>query len=155
MWYRCPLRRQRDSRLSLRRLRRVLVMPAHELMQGEGDLVGMRCAPGNNALELDGIVEDGADFHQFGFDDLWVSHRNSSMAHVGTWKPGDHRDRKSTRLNSSHLVISYAVFCFKKTPKDEHPCLDGWFRSLRSIRDSPPIKASSYSTHQAKTPFFL
>src|SRR5256885_11547396 len=27
------------------------------------------------------------------------------------WQPGD---RKSTRLNSSHLVISYAVFCLKK-----------------------------------------
>src|SRR2546426_6150497 len=28
---------------------------------------------------------------------------------------GEHgRDRKSTRLNSSHLVISYAVFCLKK-----------------------------------------
>src|SRR5256885_6121688 len=26
-------------------------------------------------------------------------------------------DRKSTRLNSSHLVISYAVFCFKKKKK--------------------------------------
>src|SRR5205807_10499962 len=26
----------------------------------------------------------------------------------------DLRDRKSTRLNSSHLVISYAVFCLKK-----------------------------------------
>src|SRR5256885_7089635 len=26
----------------------------------------------------------------------------------------DNRDRKSTRLNSSHLVISYAVFCLKK-----------------------------------------
>src|SRR5256885_9973341 len=25
-----------------------------------------------------------------------------------------HKDRKSTRLNSSHLVISYAVFCLKK-----------------------------------------
>src|SRR5256885_12062735 len=25
------------------------------------------------------------------------------------------RDRKSTRLNSSHLVISYAVFCLKQT----------------------------------------
>src|SRR5260221_1916828 len=25
-----------------------------------------------------------------------------------------HRDRKSTRLNSSHTVISYAVFCLKK-----------------------------------------
>src|SRR2546426_8278960 len=31
--------------------------------------------------------------------------------------PADYRvrtDRKSTRLNSSHLVISYAVFCLKK-----------------------------------------
>src|SRR5688500_19550396 len=26
----------------------------------------------------------------------------------------EHADRKSTRLNSSHLVISYAVFCLKK-----------------------------------------
>src|SRR5256885_17087015 len=32
-----------------------------------------------------------------------------------TRPPGDGaRDRKSTRLNSSHLVISYAVFCLKK-----------------------------------------
>src|SRR6266446_8097891 len=29
------------------------------------------------------------------------------------------RDRKSTRLNSSHLVISYAVFCLKKKKKIE------------------------------------
>src|SRR5256885_8281024 len=27
---------------------------------------------------------------------------------------GEKQDRKSTRLNSSHLVISYAVFCLKK-----------------------------------------
>src|SRR5256885_11031244 len=30
-------------------------------------------------------------------------------------------DRKSTRLNSSHLVISYAVFCLKKTKAHHHP----------------------------------
>src|SRR5256885_3798564 len=29
-------------------------------------------------------------------------------------------DRKSTRLNSSHLVISYAVFCLKKKKKKRH-----------------------------------
>src|SRR5256885_4103523 len=29
-------------------------------------------------------------------------------------------DRKSTRLNSSHLVISYAVFCLKKKNKQLH-----------------------------------
>src|SRR2546426_2911651 len=31
--------------------------------------------------------------------------------------PGRIADRKSTRLNSSHLVISYAVFCLKKKKK--------------------------------------
>src|SRR5256885_12611718 len=30
------------------------------------------------------------------------------------------RDRKSTRLNSSHLVISYAVFCLKKKKYTKH-----------------------------------
>src|SRR5436309_5048593 len=31
------------------------------------------------------------------------------------------RDRKSTRLNSSHVKISYAVFCLKKKMKQKHP----------------------------------
>src|SRR5258708_26027067 len=30
------------------------------------------------------------------------------------------RDRKSTRLNSSHQIISYAVFCLKKKKKKPH-----------------------------------
>src|SRR5690242_2371735 len=33
-----------------------------------------------------------------------------------TWSP-DGKDRKSTRLNSSHMSISYAVFCLKKKKK--------------------------------------
>src|SRR5256885_13140978 len=32
-------------------------------------------------------------------------------------RSGPQADRKSTRLNSSHLVISYAVFCLKKKKK--------------------------------------
>src|SRR2546426_3477731 len=35
-------------------------------------------------------------------------------AHGQSLTPAAARDRKSTRLNSSHLVISYAVFCLKK-----------------------------------------
>src|SRR5690625_5574380 len=40
-------------------------------------------------------------------------------------KLGDYQDRKSTRLNSSHVAISYAVFCLKKkkilcNDKSEH-----------------------------------
>src|SRR6266511_690124 len=33
------------------------------------------------------------------------------------WRPWRCRDRKSTRLNSSHVKISYAVFCLKKKKK--------------------------------------
>src|SRR5256885_5033415 len=36
--------------------------------------------------------------------------RIAAIAHIA-------QDRKSTRLNSSHLVISYAVFCLKKKKK--------------------------------------
>src|SRR3712207_7077635 len=31
---------------------------------------------------------------------------------------GEQQDRKSTRLNSSHANLSYAVFCLKKTDRD-------------------------------------
>src|SRR3712207_8517546 len=34
--------------------------------------------------------------------------------HAVVHEPADDRDRKSTRLNSSHANISYAVFCLKK-----------------------------------------
>src|SRR2546430_9716147 len=33
------------------------------------------------------------------------------------------RDRKSTRLNSSHSQISYAVFCLKKKKKNRSVCM--------------------------------
>src|SRR5947208_12589746 len=33
------------------------------------------------------------------------------------WSLGRTQDRKSTRLNSSHQIISYAVFCLKKKKK--------------------------------------
>src|ERR1035441_1340288 len=38
-----------------------------------------------------------------------------AMLHAAVWRDGaEFSDRKSTRLNSSHLGISYAVFCLKK-----------------------------------------
>src|SRR2546426_8271742 len=47
------------------------------------------------------VRDVGLDVHQVGID----------PQHGGGADAGD---RKSTRLNSSHLVISYAVFCLKK-----------------------------------------
>src|SRR2546426_5028926 len=48
---------------------------------------------------------------------LWGSIRLRRLAGQSPPDEADSRqrpDRKSTRLNSSHLVISYAVFCLKK-----------------------------------------
>src|SRR2546429_6270507 len=45
------------------------------------------------------------------------------MAHVDI-APVPYRDRKSTRLNSSHGYISYAVFCLKKKKKRNVIMLD-------------------------------
>src|SRR5260221_7176221 len=40
------------------------------------------------------------------------------LRRIGVGRHWKHvRDRKSTRLNSSHTVISYAVFCLKKKKK--------------------------------------
>src|SRR5688572_32474736 len=54
-------------------------------------------------------------------------------------------DRKSTRLNSSHSQISYAVFCLKKKNKiprlvvpqhDQHPALE-WMRNVGAPYQTP------------------
>src|SRR2546426_5875530 len=49
-----------------------------------------------------------ADHLRVVFDTSWSGGEDETVLPIVI------RDRKSTRLNSSHLVISYAVFCLKK-----------------------------------------
>src|SRR3989454_4257946 len=46
------------------------------------------------------------------------------------------QDRKSTRLNSSHLVISYAVFCLKKKKKQLICTLHAYIEQRRTQTNS-------------------
>src|SRR5438477_7075216 len=62
--------------------------------------------------------------HEFGIVD---PRRHGALFDKGArclQQPPAGRDRKSTRLNSSHMSISYAVFCLKKkttrTPSTKH-----------------------------------
>src|SRR5438552_12409996 len=50
------------------------------------------------------------------FGRLWYGEPNAIANAIG--------DRKSTRLNSSHQIISYAVFCLKKKIKQNTHCDD-------------------------------
>src|SRR2546429_3625380 len=62
-------------------------------------------------------------------------HRQKTAAHkvVKTaGRQGSERDRKSTRLNSSHGYISYAVFCLKKKKKTTRRTSSTWV-SWRSL----------------------
>src|SRR5256885_993532 len=70
-------------------------------------------------------------------------------------------DRKSTRLNSSHLVISYAVFCLKKKKmvrkliSPANSVSPHWIgHSPKSSLPLPPIRSSLYTHHTKRlTPF--
>src|SRR5689334_24376151 len=57
------------------------------------------------------MIEDGASHIGVATDHVIESFRNE------LW-PGYKTDRKSTRLNSSHSSISYAVFCLKKKKRN-------------------------------------
>src|SRR5256885_8812279 len=61
------------------------------------------------------------------------------------------QDRKSTRLNSSHLVISYAVFCLKKQHNFR---LDGVLPTILCflLCDGPPTEYVDTPDYQANTP---
>src|SRR5205809_5592421 len=50
---------------------------------------------------------------------------------IGIGKVGGKKDRKSTRLNSSHGYISYAVFCLKKKNGNKKESTDGRDRLSR------------------------
>src|SRR5256885_5213306 len=67
----------------------IYTLSLHDALPISG--LGRTCTPDNTAVRLD----------------LCTSNQNTTRE----------RDRKSTRLNSSHLVISYAVFCLKKKKK--------------------------------------
>src|SRR6266511_3820352 len=57
-------------------------------------------------------------------------------------------DRKSTRLNSSHVKISYAVFCLKKKKKQRRA---GRFHAYRTV----VVQASASLSHPRAVGFFF
>src|SRR5690625_6951154 len=88
-------------------------------------LAGDDVAPAWAPLKIDEVaaVLDHYPGRGGAVDILWHSPRPFSAAARVATDGGEvfvKRDRKSTRLNSSHVAISYAVFCLKKKIEKEH-----------------------------------
>src|SRR5476649_1834511 len=92
-----------------------------------------------------------------------TANSTSSSAHAS---PVSITDRKSTRLNSSHTVSSYAVFCLKKknNPRRGHSCLlshcqqERFFRSKKKTkftRTTGKLCLTSISSTTRKCLFFF
>src|SRR3954462_12180705 len=82
--------------------------------------------------------------------DLPASSSSTDVPTAGSWR----RDRKSTRLNSSHTIISYAVFCLKKK---QRRC--GERRTLHAQETVDPARRAGVAGRRVHRPrqmyFFL
>src|ERR1017187_1998875 len=117
-------------------------------------------------MTLFGMLQDPERWQQ-GLDDLlagWLAGAPEDVAEWARRETGsygfdmwsraarDHIDRKSTRLNSSHRCISYALFCLQKKKHPVGPVLDGNRRNAflvtpenRPIHRGTPFPAVSGS----------
>src|SRR2546426_6779586 len=76
---------------------------------------------------LNDVVRGALDLvsYRFGVDEVTVGgHLDPTLPPVEGDAIKLEQDRKSTRLNSSHLVISYAVFCLKKKNENVNDIAD-------------------------------
>src|SRR5256885_7933296 len=107
-----------------------------EALQEEGERLGEQL----QALE-DGLLDYAASVKAAAGAIVTIDRNGEAVIHRGLLREAEAKalrtleklrqgfsgaDRKSTRLNSSHLVISYAVFCLKKKKNTPH--------TLRHIR---------------------
>src|SRR5256885_7246512 len=78
--------------------------------------------------------------------DFRLVHRQAGLGSLGRQRLmalAQWRDRKSTRLNSSHLVISYAVFCLKKKKDNTDPARATL--TYRSLTHSRWTRSTAYT----------
>src|SRR5258708_32028592 len=94
----------------IRRPPRSTLFPYTTLFRSHAEPRRLRIGPGSRP-GVEAVGSHGKALHR--------STRDPDAAdRGGVWGGRRRRDRKSTRLNSSHQIISYAVFCLKKKKQE-------------------------------------
>src|SRR2546427_7991930 len=76
--------------------------------------------PETASPQISTIAQRLAGFNALGLEAAVVLPFTLELSRLAPDEFVERIDRKSTRLNSSHSQISYAVFCLKKKKKDEY-----------------------------------
>src|SRR5258707_10296376 len=94
-------------------MERVLLQPVPQRSERDPEQLGRHLARPSGSLER---LQDQAalEFAENGVERTSLLGELRERRSRPTGETADFRDRKSTRLNSSHANISYAVFCLKK-----------------------------------------
>src|SRR5690625_1463860 len=87
------------------------VVSANKEIKTAEDLKGLKIRTIQSPVYVDTINLMGANATPMSFDEVYTSMQTGVL---DGFEHGSAVDRKSTRLNSSHVAISYAVFCLKK-----------------------------------------
>src|SRR5258708_16211551 len=98
----------------IRRPPRSTLFPYTTLFRSEPDVfTGTWHPPAGGRYQLEAVLSAAGATAANQSTEFLVHGSELELADTGT-DPLRLRDRKSTRLNSSHQIISYAVFCLKK-----------------------------------------
>src|SRR5690606_42126616 len=91
-------------------------LPLHDALPISLEIVRVRCGRGFTYRDAAGVIRDTAvraRLTGLAIPPAWCEVKIARDPHAHIQAVG-REDRKSTRLNSSHVKISYAVFCLKK-----------------------------------------
>src|SRR3712207_8423037 len=94
----------------------IYTLSLHDALPISGDPAGVEAVGDRIGPERRGEQPHGGD--ALAADER--DHPPADGSHDGDDGPDGDGDRKSTRLNSSHANISYAVFCLKKQKYNSH-----------------------------------
>src|SRR5689334_24820467 len=100
----------------IRRPPRSTLFPYTTLFRSDDGLLGAGLVADADLTPCEGSHREGGDQGEGGAEGAaGPALRRGARGHGPAWCPWFvTKDRKSTRLNSSHSSISYAVFCLKK-----------------------------------------